>query len=113
MQNSFSHQDWEPVVFKKKIEKKQPSTNKKPIIPEDGTEMKRKVITPALKSAIMNARIAKKWKQVDLANRLGVPVNTVNEYESGKAIPNNGFIRKMEIALGVKLPRAVTQKDKI
>ena len=64
MQNSFSHQDWEPVVFKKKIEKKQLSTNKKPIIPEDGTEMKRKVITPDLKSVIMNARIAKKWKQV-------------------------------------------------
>ena len=97
MQNSFSHQDWKPVVFKKKIEKKQPSTNKKPIIPEDGTEMKRKVITPALKSAIMNARIAKKWKQVDLANRLGVPVKTVNEYESGKAIPNNGTSFRSEI----------------
>lgn len=31
---------------------------------------------------------------------------TINEYESGKAIPNNGVIAKIERALGVKLPRA-------
>ena len=28
------------------------------------------------------------------------------EYEAGKAVPNNGLIAKMERALGCKLPRA-------
>jgi putative transcription factor len=30
----------------------------------------------------------------------------INEYESGKAIPNNAIIAKIEKALGCKLPRA-------
>ena len=30
----------------------------------------------------------------------------INEYESGKAIPNNAIIAKIERALGAKLPRA-------
>jgi putative transcription factor len=29
----------------------------------------------------------------------------VNEYEAGKAVPNNALIAKMERVLGVKLPR--------
>ena len=116
MSSPYPHQDWETVVLKKKTEHKPPKGvggGRGPIIPEDGTEMKRKVIPVALKTAIMKARVAKKWKQQDLASKLGVPVKTVNEYESGKANPNNAFIRKMEVTLGVKLPRAVNQKDKI
>ena len=117
MSSPYPHQDWETVVLKKKPEpSKGPGGGgggRGPIIPEDGTEMKRKVIPVALKTAIMKARVAKKWKQQDLATKLGVPVKTVNEYESGKANPSNAFIHKMELALGVKLPRAVNQKDKI
>ena len=30
----------------------------------------------------------------------------INEYECGKAIPNNAIIAKIEWALGAKLPRA-------
>jgi len=30
----------------------------------------------------------------------------INEYEAGKAIPNNAVIAKIERALGCKLPRA-------
>jgi|TARA_B100000524_G_C23548315_1_gene333839 putative transcription factor len=30
----------------------------------------------------------------------------INEYECGKAIPNNAIIAKIERALGAKLPRA-------
>tara|TARA_X000001036_G_scaffold406610_1_gene415434 strand:- start:1339 stop:1686 length:348 start_codon:yes stop_codon:yes gene_type:complete len=115
MSSPYPHQDWETVVLKKKPTPKpnQGGGTRGPIIPEDGTEMKRKVIPVALKTAIMKARVAKQWKQQDLATKLGVPVKTVNEYESGKANPSNAFIRKMELALGVKLPRAVNQKDKI
>ena len=116
MSSPYPHQDWETIVLKKKPEPNKGQGGgggRGPIIPEDGTEMKRKVIPVALKTAIMKARVAKQWKQQDLASKLGVPVKTVNEYESGKANPSNAFIRKMELALGVKLPRAVNQKDKI
>lgn len=59
-----------------------------------------------LKKAIMQARNAKKMSQKDLAQKLGCDAKTVQEYESGKAIPNNGLIAKMERELGAKLPRA-------
>ena len=117
MSSPYPHQDWETVVLKKKPEPSKGQGGggggRGPIIPEDGTEMKRKVIPVALKTAIMKARVAKKRKQQDLATKQGVPLKTVNEYESGKANPSNAFIHKMELALGVKLPRAVNQKDKI
>ena len=44
--------------------------------------------------------------QKDLAQKLMTDVKTVQEYESGKAIPNNALIAKMERELGAKLPRA-------
>ena len=44
--------------------------------------------------------------QKQLAQQLQMQPNIINEYESGKAIPNNGVIAKIERALGVKLPRA-------
>lgn len=31
--------------------------------------------------------------------------SVINEYESGKAIPNNSIIFKLEKTLGVKLPK--------
>ena len=85
MSSPYPHQDWETVVLKKKPEPSKGQGGgggggRGPIIPEDGTEMKRKVIPVALKTAIMKARVAKKWKKQDLATKLGVPVKTVNEY---------------------------------
>ena len=44
--------------------------------------------------------------QKQLAQQLQVQPQVINEYESGKAIPNNGVIAKIERALGAKLPRA-------
>lgn len=48
---------------------------------------------------------AKGLSQKDFAAKLMIPAKTIQEYESGKAIPNNGLIAKMERQLGVKLPR--------
>ena len=55
--------------------------------------------------ALQKARIAKGWKQEDLAHRLNVHKTIVNQYESGKAIPNPQIIATMNRILGVKLPR--------
>jgi len=50
--------------------------------------------------------------QKQLAVALVMDAKTVNEYESGKAIPNNAVIAKMEKTLGVKLPRAAKPPKK-
>ena len=109
----MEHQDWETVILRKKVVRDQTKKGQKPYVkpePEDGTEMKQAVAPVSLRAAIQEARAAKKWKQKDLATRLQVPVKTIAEYETGKAIPNNAFIRKMELALGTTLPRATKPK---
>tara|TARA_A100001015_G_scaffold312452_1_gene417660 strand:+ start:1169 stop:1378 length:210 start_codon:yes stop_codon:yes gene_type:complete len=67
MTSPYPHQDWETVVLKKKPEPNKGQCGgggRGPIIPEDGTEMKRKVIPVALKTAIMKARVAKQWRYI-------------------------------------------------
>jgi putative transcription factor len=61
---------------------------------------------PDLKSKIEQARNAKKMTRDDLAKKLGVQSKVIIEYETGKAIPSNLFIARLEKELGTKLPRA-------
>lgn len=53
----------------------------------------------------MQARMAKKMTQKDLATAINEKPQVVAEYESGKAIPNPQIIAKLERSLGTKLPR--------
>ena len=62
-------------------------------------------ITTELRQAIIRGRIAKEWKQKDLAFAVGVKESIVSSYESGKAVPENAVIAKMEQVMGCKLPR--------
>ena len=62
-------------------------------------------ITTELRQAISKGRMAKEWKQKDLALAVGVKESIVSGYESGKLVPENAVIAKMEKALGCKLPR--------
>ncbi len=48
---------------------------------------------------------AKGLSQKDLAAKLMIPAKTIQDYEAGKAIPNNALIAKIERTLGCKLPR--------
>lgn len=73
---------------------------------EETEELKHQSVAPELKRAIMQARSAKRMTQKELAMQLGCDAKTVQEYESGRAIPNNALIAKMERAMGAKLPRA-------
>jgi len=54
----------------------------------------------------MQARMAKKMSQGDLAKQVCVTADIIQKYENGKAVPNNAFIAKLEKVLGTKLPRA-------
>ncbi|TYI41967.1 hypothetical protein ES332_A01G064300v1 [Gossypium tomentosum] len=56
-----------------------------------------------LKKAIMHARMEKKLTQSQLARMINEKPQIIQEYESGKAIPNQQIIGKLERALGAKL----------
>ncbi|XP_022970748.1 multiprotein-bridging factor 1b-like [Cucurbita maxima] len=56
-----------------------------------------------LKKAIMQARTEKKLTQTQLAQLINKKPQVIQEYESGKAIPNQQIITKLERALGAKL----------
>lgn len=58
-----------------------------------------------LGKAIMQARTDKKLNQKDLGTKINETARVVQDYESGKAVPNPQIISKLERALGVKLPR--------
>jgi len=48
-------------------------------------------VSKEVKTAIMQARTAKKLTQAQLAQQLNQKLDVVQSYESGKAIPNNEF----------------------
>jgi putative transcription factor len=58
-----------------------------------------------LGNAIMQARVAKKWGQKDLATAINEKAQVVQQYEQGAAIPNPQIINKLERALNCRLPR--------
>ena len=52
-----------------------------------------------------NAKHVAQMTQKDLALACAEKATTINEYESGRAIPNNALLAKIERILGVRLPR--------
>lgn len=56
-----------------------------------------------LKKNLMQARLDKKMTQAQLAQMINEKPQVIQEYESGKAIPNQQIISKLERALGTKL----------
>jgi putative transcription factor len=72
-------------------------------IDEESENFRHKEIGLDVRRAIAAGRQAKGITQKDLAQLINEKPQVVNEYESGKAIPNNNVLQKMEKALGVKL----------
>ncbi|KNC87027.1 endothelial differentiation-like factor 1 [Sphaeroforma arctica JP610] len=66
-------------------------------------ELKHATVSVTVSKALMQARQAKGMSQKELATKVNEKPQIVNEYESGKAIPNNQVLGKLERALGVKL----------
>jgi putative transcription factor len=52
---------------------------------------------------MQQARMDLKLSQKDLAQKINEKPSVLQDYESGKAIPNPQILGKMERALGVKL----------
>ncbi|XP_051135560.1 multiprotein-bridging factor 1b-like [Andrographis paniculata] len=70
---------------------------------EDTENLTHEKVPSELKKAIMQARMNKKLTQSELAKMINEKPQVIQEYESGKAIPNQLILSKLEKALGVKL----------
>ncbi|XP_064395974.1 endothelial differentiation-related factor 1 homolog [Halichondria panicea] len=66
-------------------------------------ELRHDRVTLDFGRALQQARMGKAWTQKDLATRINEKPQIVNEYESGRAIPNQQIISKMERATGIRL----------
>ena len=60
-------------------------------------------VSLSVAQAIMKARQAKEWTQKELAQKINEKPTIIGEYESGKGIPNQQVLGKLERVLGVKL----------
>ena len=99
----MNHQDWEPVVFtknsnnnssinkRKKPTKFQELDSDEPPIPK---QIDRKISTD-----ISQRRTAKGLTQKKLAQQLNLQQCVINDYESGKVIPDKNILRKIMNAL--------------
>ena len=77
---------------------------------EETDELKHQKVDKSLSQAIQQGRAAKKMTQKDLATKINEKPQVIQDYESGKAIPNGQIIVKIERALGCKLPRSTNKK---
>tara|TARA_B100000902_G_scaffold158640_1_gene154634 strand:+ start:15979 stop:16314 length:336 start_codon:yes stop_codon:yes gene_type:complete len=102
----MSHQDWNNITFNtvsnniKKEEQKKAYSNK-----PTNSEMFKLEQSKNLGQLISQSRLKKELNQKDLANKLGISVQTLNRWESNKETLTNAQISLIDKALGVKLPR--------
>jgi len=60
-------------------------------------------ISPTVGKAMQQARMEKGLSQKDCAQKINEKPSVLQDYESGKAIPNTQILAKLERVLGVKL----------
>jgi putative transcription factor len=120
----MSHQDWEPVVFKKSSTQQQRSGNVESIKKADSgnrqnvpqgntykldnidsseTKLSLKMIDSRSVEAVKRKRCDLKITQKELANKAQVPETVIKSLENGKEQHNPQLLTKLQRALGVKL----------
>jgi putative transcription factor len=62
-----------------------------------------KTVDMSVGKAMAAARQEKKMTQKDLATKVNEKPSVINDYEGGRAVPNQQILAKLERALGVKL----------
>mgnify|MGYP006085322297 CR=1 FL=1 len=105
MRDKSCFRDWETVILKtpSPILYGKPHSNGGNSCENDIEKPKK--VSNELKKTIQQARVNNKLSQKQLASMMCCQPSVINQYENGKAIPNNEFICKMEQKLKTKLPR--------
>lgn len=110
----MNHQDWKPVILKKP---KKHIVEKKTVVKKnlnsnsitninsnkmDGEDVKIEYTPKSIGIEIQKARSLLKLSQQDLANKLCVKKNIINDLESGRMVKNNAFLNKVKRILKIK-----------
>ena len=106
---NIPHQDWNTIYLhldknkkdkkdEKKSLKKGPSNN---LDKTDIDTFKNKKVDKNFSVKIKNARNSKNMTQKELAQKINVKPAIINEYESGKAIPNPKTLNNIKRILGI------------
>ena len=77
---------------------------------EETEDFHHATLSHEFKIALQKARTAKGLNQTQLAQKLSVKVNVINDYENGKVIPNPQVISQLNRALDTVLPKIVKPK---
>ena len=105
----MEHQDWNTVTFNTKlVNAKKNEYNKK--LSQKSSSQDVKIEVPSNLGKLIEQARGGKTRQA-LANELGIAVTLLTRWETGKDIPTNSDIAKIERRLQVKLPR--TKKTKV
>ena len=99
-------QDWEKIILnkpKKKERNPQKEVSKQVELDYNDDPDAPKVVSKSVGQHIASARIAKQMSQSALAKACSIPAKTIQEYESGKGIPDSKVLQKLREVLKVKL----------
>ena len=106
----LSGQDWKTVRFTKKQPNLSVDENKQNNQKYVDDEIEKKpTISLSNSKLIQQARTAKKMTQKQLAQKLSIDSNIIQDYESGKTAPDYAVMCKIEKALGIKLNKKKNQ----
>ncbi|MBD23781.1 MAG: hypothetical protein CMG46_02060 [Candidatus Marinimicrobia bacterium] len=111
----LDHQDWDKVIINKNKSKKDAeNTHKQQNIISKNVKLEKKIeqgelfhnkVPLSLRNEIVKQRNLKKWTQKELANKINLSIQIINEIESGKAIYNHVHINKIKRIL--KIPKNI------
>lgn len=103
------NQDWTYVTMSKPKPKQKVSFPQGPPTAiketEEGGIVKIKKVSKSMSKAVVDARIAKQWTQVQLARNSTLDSKTISEIEKGGCVYDSNAFNKISKALGVKIER--------
>tara|TARA_A100001011_G_scaffold370806_1_gene427500 strand:+ start:726 stop:1049 length:324 start_codon:yes stop_codon:yes gene_type:complete len=105
----MEHQDWNPIVLNNKTTKMKEASINKQVSQKKPDDDLKVTAPPSLGKLMAQARGNKTRKVV--AQELGIAETVLSRWETGKDIPKNADIAKIERALGAKLPRVKKVKS--
>lgn len=91
----MNHQDWKPVVFKKKTTKKQPQSVKSNTKSDDD-DIKLKKFPPELVKQIIKYRVDKNMNRKQFAQFLNIRESKLAEIETNKALHNGPLVGRFK-----------------
>jgi len=112
--SNSTHQDWNTVTLSKPQPKPKITQTQYQAsgikLDETGDIIKIKKVSSQMAKAVIDARIVKKWSQIQLAQNACVDLKSLSEIERGGCVYNADMFNKIAKTLGIKIDRNVDIK---